>query len=89
MRAMIERLPETRMKWKYQQIIPNSGTSSKPIFLYYRNPVAAVRSLLDRPALAPYMNFVPERQWKDQAMGQRRYSEILTGDWAWETQVRC
>jgi Plavaka transposase len=69
-------------------VIPGSGESLKPIKLYYRNPIDAVQSLLDRPSLADHLEYIPRKLWtKSDDEEERIYNEILTGDWAWETQV--
>lgn len=87
MRDMIGRLPNPRVMWKHVEVIPESGTTADPVFLCYRDPIAAVRSLLDRPALQDHLTFTPVRKWSDRDSGKRCYDEIFTGDWAWETQV--
>jgi hypothetical protein len=88
LRKKIKMLPKTRFKWKATRVVPHSGRLKTPTFLYYRDPIAAIRSLFDRPELAEHLTFTPQRIWKNKAKGTRRYSEIFTGDWAWETQVR-
>jgi hypothetical protein len=75
------------MPWNTVEVIPRSGTTFSPIHLCYRDPVQAVKSLLDRPSLAKHMSYIPQRHWRDKAEGKRVYNEILTGDWSWETQV--
>lgn len=87
MRDMIGQLPTSRLTWKHVEVIPESGVTADPVFLCYRDPIAAVRSLLDRPALQDHLTFTPVRKWSDRDAGQRRYNEIFTADWAWETQV--
>jgi hypothetical protein len=87
MRKRIEELPKPRMSWETVEITPRSGTTTSPVYLCYRDPVDAIRSLLDRAELAEHMTYAPQRHWKDKEAGRRRYSEIFTGDWAWETQV--
>ncbi|KAG8756916.1 hypothetical protein FRC14_002533 [Serendipita sp. 396] len=86
MRDRIQQLPETRMPWKFTRVKLRSGTTSSPVYLCYRDPVAAVRSLLDRPLLKEHLEFQPTRHWKDREALNRRYSEIFSGDWAWEIQ---
>jgi Plavaka transposase len=66
-------------------VIPGSGEALKPIKLYYRNPIDAVQSLLDRPSLADHLEYIPRKLWTNEE--ERIYNEIFTGDWAWETQV--
>jgi hypothetical protein len=75
------------MKWKEVEVVPRSGTPSSPVYICYRDPLDAIRSLLDRPSLADHITYEPQRHWKDKVNGTRRYSEIFSGDWAWEMQV--
>ncbi|PVF91792.1 hypothetical protein CPB86DRAFT_718777 [Serendipita vermifera] len=74
------------MPWKAKDINPQSGTTVSPITLYYRDPLECIQSLLDRPSLRDHMEYVPRQSWEDEEPSIRVYSEILTGDWAWETQ---
>jgi len=85
MRALIDMLPKPRMLWKSVEVIPRSGATSSPVFLCYRDPVEAIRSLLDRPSLRDHLMYAPQRHWT--ASGSRQYTEIMTGDWAWQVQV--
>lgn len=87
MREWIRQMMQPRLKWKNVEITPEYGKTSSPVYLLYRDPLAAIASLLERPSLAEHMTYQPRRCWKDKAAGKRRYSEIFTADWAWETQV--
>lgn len=87
MREQIGKLPKPRMTWENIEVIPRSGTTTSPVFLCYRDPVEAIRHLLDRPSLRNHLTYSPQRHWKDIVGGSRQYTEIMTGDWAWETQV--
>jgi hypothetical protein len=89
MREQMDKLPAPRMSWKEVDILPRSGNPSSPVLLCYRDPVEAIKSLLDRPALAKHITYMPERCWRDKAAGKRQYAEIFSGDWAWKTQVFC
>jgi hypothetical protein len=87
MRKRLGLLPKPRMSWKHIEIKPRSGKTTAPVFLCYRDPLDAAQSLLDRPSLAMHLKYTPEKHWRDKDTGSRLYSEIFTGDWAWETQV--
>ena len=82
------KLPKPRMSWNTIEIPLCSGSTTSPIYLCYRDPIEAIQSLLDRPSLAKHMTYTPQRHWRDKAAGKQRYTEIFTGDWAWEEQVR-
>jgi hypothetical protein len=83
----MERLPLSPMPWNPTDIQPLSGTLLAPATLYHRNPLDCIRSLLARPSLKDHLEYVPRRSWEDSERDVRIYSEIMTGDWAWETQV--
>jgi Plavaka transposase len=90
LRTMIEHLPDPGIRWKSLDIVPNSGTTmdKKPATLYYRDPMAAIQSLLDRPSLAKHLEFSPRRVTVGNDAHKRVYSEMSTGDWWWDLQVR-
>jgi hypothetical protein len=71
-----------------KDVWPDSGHTSLPLVLYHRNPLDCIQSLLDRPFLCESMEFAPRRTWEDSNWKSRVYSEIMTGNWAWQTQVR-
>lgn len=87
MRERIKQMMQPEMKWKNIEIVPKYGKTSSPVYLMYRDPLAAISSLLSRPALANHLTYQPRRCWSDKEGRKRRYSEIFTADWAWETQV--
>lgn len=87
LRERIGKLPASRMAWKSIRVIPRSGETTSPVYLCYRDPIDAIRSLLDRYSLRKHLSFTPQRHWKNVELKTRLYNEIFTGDWAWETQV--
>ena len=61
------------------------------MLVYHRNPLDVIQSILDRPSLSNHLEFIPRGVWtpeNEHGERERVYSEIFTGDWAWETQVR-
>jgi hypothetical protein len=86
-RTYMDGLARPRMKWRTVPITPGSGSPVSVIRLYYRDPIEAIQSLLDRPSLAQFMSYAPRRHWCDKEGGGRVYNEIWTGEWAWNTQV--
>jgi hypothetical protein len=48
-----------------------------------------LESLFTNPLFYDKLDFVPRRVWKTAARLVRVYSEWLTGDAAWEIQVRA
>ncbi|KZT36316.1 hypothetical protein SISSUDRAFT_965712, partial [Sistotremastrum suecicum HHB10207 ss-3] len=56
--------------------------------LYLRNVVECIQDILSDPTLKDEMRFAPCRVWSDETKTERYYSEMWTGDWWWETQMR-
>lgn len=83
----IEQLPEPGARWSALSVIPETGTPHDDVVLYYRNPLHAIQTLLALPSLTDAMEFVPRRVWETSEREERLYSELFTGEWAWETQV--
>jgi len=81
-------LPHSRLRWRSVSVQPESGTPQQPLNLLYRDPIDAIQSLLDRPSLAPHLEYVPRKVWENDEKEDRVYNEIFTGNWAWEMQVR-
>ncbi|KZV90711.1 hypothetical protein EXIGLDRAFT_575973, partial [Exidia glandulosa HHB12029] len=55
---------------------------------YYRDALEVVADLLSDPTFADHLSFVPCKNYADSERTNRLYTEINTGDWAYETQVR-
>lgn len=57
--------------------------------LWKRDPVELVRELIGNPAFKDSLRYAPERILEElKGKVSRRYSEMWTADWWWETQVR-
>lgn len=71
---------------------PNSpldgNTESEELELWMRDPVACIRELIGNPSFNGNMAYAPEKVYMDQEGQTRRYDEMWTGDWWWQTQVR-
>lgn len=63
------------------------GERVKPLELWRRDPVACVRELIGNPAFRTELAYAPEKAYADRHGRTRRYDEMWTGDWWWETQV--
>jgi len=74
--------------WKCQ-IISSIHATKSPIRLFWRDPVECLESLFSNPLFHDKLDFVPRRVYKTAARLLRVYSEWLTGDSAWELQVRA
>jgi len=82
-------MPGPKSHWRSVSIIPESGTLKKPIWLYYRNILDAIKLLLVRPDLVMNMDFIPKRVWtkNNDDSRARIFNDMFTGNWAWRTQV--
>jgi hypothetical protein len=83
----VEQLPSPGAKWSALNVDPESGTPHDNVVLYYRDPLEAIETLLALPSLKESMEFLPRRVWETSAREERLYTELFTGDWAWEMQV--
>ncbi|KAF8550905.1 hypothetical protein OG21DRAFT_1524817 [Imleria badia] len=54
--------------------------------LWLRDPVACVKELIGNPAFQGNMAYAPEKAYADPEGQTRRFDEMWTGDWWWETQ---
>lgn len=60
---------------------------SEELELWLRDPVACVRELIGNAAFKNELAYTPEKVYTDSRAKTRRYNEMWTGDWWWETQV--
>ena len=56
--------------------------------LWYRDPVECIRDLISNPLFNGKTSYAPENHFEDAAGNTRIWSEMNTGDWWWEVQVR-
>ena len=88
LRSRAEMLP-SGPPWMCKQLRTEYPTKNK-IYLYYRDPVECLKSLLRSPLLKDHLNFTPRRLFEnaDSEKLVRVYTEWLSGDAAWSMQVR-
>lgn len=55
--------------------------------LWYKDIVDVHRQLLGNPDLMKDSTYIPRKEYMDETKQNRLYSEAMTGDWAWDTQV--
>jgi len=69
--------------------IDENGGLMQPenVELWRRDPVDCIKSLLGNCALRDYLAYAPERVYADYAGKVRKYSQMWTADWWWDTQV--
>jgi hypothetical protein len=86
LRSRAEMLP-SGPPWMCKELQTEYPTKNK-IYLYYRDPVECLRSLLRSPLLKDHLDFTPRRLFEDAEKLVRVYTEWLSGDAAWTMQVR-
>ncbi|KAG2115444.1 hypothetical protein DEU56DRAFT_748676, partial [Suillus clintonianus] len=57
--------------------------------LFWRDPIECLESLFSNPPFHNKLDFTPRRVYTTAAHLVRVYSEWMTGDAAWEMQVRA
>ncbi|KAG1883313.1 hypothetical protein F4604DRAFT_1575913, partial [Suillus subluteus] len=72
--------------WR-RSVIQISGVNEE-FELFMRDPVESIKELWANPAYLEHLTYVPERRFADEEKSERIYDELMSGDWAWETQVR-
>ena len=72
--------------WMCKLLQTEYPTKNK-IYLYYRDPVECLRSLLRSPLLKDHLDFTPRRLFENVEKLVRVYTEWLSGDAAWAMQV--
>ena len=58
------------------------------MFLFYRDALDCVEYLLGNPLFSDHIDFCPVRLYRDAERTIRVYTEWMTGNAAWEMQVR-
>ena len=74
--------------WKVKKISITSYLTREPMFLFYHDSLDCVEYLLGNPLFSDCMDFCPVRFYQDVEQTIRIYTEWLSADAAWETQVR-
>lgn len=61
---------------------------ARPATLYHRDSMECLQKLFSNPILAEHMDFTPKLVYEDPDATVRIYNEMMSGNWASETQVR-
>ncbi|EIW86022.1 hypothetical protein CONPUDRAFT_45251 [Coniophora puteana RWD-64-598 SS2] len=77
-----------RIEVRGKETDEEGNTLTEDLELWYRDPVECIKTLLANPTLKDSMAYEPEHVYDDKEAKVRRYDEMWTGDWWWETQVR-
>jgi hypothetical protein len=57
----------------------------KEYTVYFRDPLSVVRSMISNPDFKGQFDYSPYRDFED---GIRRWTDVMSGDWAWRQAVR-
>jgi hypothetical protein len=82
----MDQLPEAP-KWKMQDIVLKGYGTAKPVVLFYHDPLECIQALLWNPGFEGKWDFTPQRVYNYPNHQNRIYSEWMTSDGAWATQV--
>jgi len=63
-------------------------TTKKEAILHYRDPVEALQMMLENPLVQDHIGFHPFQVFKTAAQQVREYTCWLSGQAAWDMQVR-
>lgn len=75
-------------KWKACEV--NLGLSyptTTPATLYFRDGMECLKHLFSNPVLGAHMDFQTRLVFRDSNASVHIYNEMMTGNWATETQV--
>lgn len=74
-------------EWIIKTVAVAGGVTKEPIKLYYREPMEIFEYLFSSPIFKNHCDYKPRRVWTNEDEKTRVYSEMMTGDFAWNTQV--
>lgn len=74
-------------RWKSLPLRPSVPTKHQ-VTLYYRDPIECLQALLSHPLFEHRISFVPRKVWSTAGRAVRVYEDWLSGNHAWELQVR-
>ena len=83
----MEDLPQPP-RWLATEVTIEGGTTKDPIILYYRDGLECFKYLFSHPIFQGCMDFAPQHHWDSEERSTRLYSDIMTGDFVWDIQVR-
>ena len=72
--------------WK-SKLWPTFIPTKQKLFLYYRDPIDCLQSILHNPLVQDYIEFDPFQLFWSAEGAMRVYTEWLSGNAAWEMQV--
>jgi len=82
--VIIDKQLPGRPTFRREQII----VAGEAFDIYHRDVLECIKALYGDPDFADYLVFAPERHYTDDDETVRLYSDMHTGKWWWNTQVR-
>jgi hypothetical protein len=73
--------------WKMQLVSLSGYETSKPVVLYYRNPLEVIQALLQNPIFEGKWDFSARKVYQDPNKQNRLYGDWTSSDGAWSAQV--
>jgi hypothetical protein len=86
LRSRIELLP-CGPQWLVQNVQVPGGVTSTDLMLYYRDGLEVFKFLFGNPVYEGFMTYEPYKVYASQRKEKRIYTDLMSGDWAWECQV--
>jgi hypothetical protein len=81
---MLPSVPE----WKSKTVTLTGHATKEPMLLFYCDALDCVEYLFGNPIFANQIDFHPVRLYRDSERMIRIYTEWITGNAAWDMQVR-
>lgn len=85
--SMMESLP-SGPSWHSETIVVEGYKTKKPIVFIYRDAAEVVDYIFGNPIFAHVMEMDPRKVFTDAGWEERIYTQFMTGQYAWECQVR-
>jgi hypothetical protein len=70
-----------------QDVQVPGGATSADLTLYYRDGLEVFKFLFGNPVYEGFMTYEPYRVYANSRKEKRIYTDMMSGDWAWECQV--
>jgi hypothetical protein len=86
LQSRIEILP-SGPQWLMQNVQVPGDPTSIDLTLYYRDSLEVFKFLFGNPVYTGFMTYEPHRIYTNRRREKRVYTDMMTGDWAWECQV--
>lgn len=86
LRDRIELLPSPP-PWKEREVSVPGGVTKNKLTLLYRDGLEVFKFLYGNPLFRDHMDYAPRKEYADEKKTERLYTEMMTGDLAWEAQV--